>query len=116
MNISMLEVTMPVMHAVTVSSETLTAELSDGRTLTVPLDWFPRLIHATPAERSNWRLIGRGTGVHWPDLDEDISIEALIAGRGSTESQASFQRWLEAKSSGKPQTLDALHLESTSQS
>ncbi len=114
MNILTLEVTVPVMHAVTVSSETLTAELSDGRTLTVPLDWFPRLIHATPAERSNWRLIGRGAGVHWPDLDEDISIEALIAGHGSAESQASLQRWLQAKRSGKPHTLDALHLEKTS--
>ena len=84
--------------------DTLTIELSDGRTLSVPLDWFPRLAHATAEERDNWRLIGRGAGIHWPDLDEDISIEDLIAGRRSAESQESFQRWLEARPSDRPRT------------
>jgi hypothetical protein len=66
----------------------------DGRTLTVPLAWYPRLAHGRPEERANWRLIGRGEGIHWPDLDEDISVDGLLAGRRSGESQASLARWL----------------------
>jgi hypothetical protein len=72
----------------------LTLELSDGRTLAVPVVWYPRLLHGTPAERGRWRLIGRGEGVHWPDLDEDVSVEGLLAGRPSAESQRSLARWL----------------------
>ncbi len=83
---------------VTVGDEALTVELSDGRTISVPLAWFPRLAHGTPAERTNWRLIGGGSGIHWPDLDEDISVESLLAGRRSGETQASLRRWLEARS------------------
>jgi hypothetical protein len=60
-----------------INGDTLTVDLADGRTISVPLTWFPRLSHATPEERANWQLIGRGTGIHWPDLDEDISIESL---------------------------------------
>lgn len=78
-----------------VTDQALTLELSDGRTLSVPLPWFPRLMNATPAERNRWRLIGRGEGIHWTDLDEDISVEDLLAGRRSGESQRSLQRWLE---------------------
>ena len=78
---STLEVSVPEAETVRVSGDTLTAELSDGRTISVPLDWYPRLTHATPEERDNWRLIGGGEGIHWPDLDEDISVEGLIAGR-----------------------------------
>ena len=74
--------------------DTLTVELSDGRSLAVPLAWFPRLLHATPDERGHWRLAGGGEGLHWPDVDEDISVESLIAGRPSGESAASLQRWL----------------------
>ena len=107
MGVSTLEVSVPEAETVTLSSDTLTAELSDGRTISVPLDWYPRLTHATPEERDNWRLIGGGEGIHWPDLDEDISVEGLIAGRPSAESQKSFQRWLEAKRDGRPLTLDA---------
>ena len=70
-----------------ISVDKLTVELSDGRSISVPLDWFPRLAHATPSERGNWRLIGEGEGVNWPDLDEDISVEGLIAGRPSAESK-----------------------------
>ena len=77
-----------------VTEDTLQAELSDGRTISVPLVWYPRLVHATQAERDNWELIGEGQGFHWPDLDEDISIEGLIAGRPSGESQRSFEDWL----------------------
>ena len=67
--------------------EALTVELSDGRTISVLLAWFPRLAHGTPAERASWRLIGGGTGIHWPGLDEDISVESLLTGRRSGESQ-----------------------------
>jgi hypothetical protein len=72
-------------------------DLSDGRTLTAPLAWYPRLLHGTARERRRWRLIGGGEGVHWPDLDEDLSVEGLLAGRPSAESQASFKRWLEGR-------------------
>ena len=84
----------PVATDVTVRDEMLTLELSDGRVLAVPLVWYPRLWHGSPAERDRWRLIGRGEGVHWPDLDEDLSVEGLLAGRASAESQQSLQRWL----------------------
>ena len=82
---------------VTVSDEALAVELDDGRALSVPLAWYPRLLHGTAAERARWRLIGRGEGIHWPDLDEDISVEGILAGRPSAESQASLKRWLESR-------------------
>jgi hypothetical protein len=84
-------------RSVTVTSNTLSVELSDGRGVSVPLGWFPRLIHATPEERERWELIGGGSGIHGPDLDEDISLEGLLAGRSSAESQQSFGRWLKAR-------------------
>ncbi|QEH34906.1 hypothetical protein OJF2_34510 [Aquisphaera giovannonii] len=80
-----------------VTEDTLSVELSDGRSIAAPLAWYPRLLHGTPQERSRWRLIGQGRGIHWPDLDEDISVEALLAGRPSGESHASFKRWLEQR-------------------
>jgi hypothetical protein len=83
---------------VSVTDDTLTVDLTDGRTLSVPLTWYPRLWHSTPEERQHWRLIGDGVGIHWPDLDEDISIEGLLLGRRSGESQRSLQRWLEQRS------------------
>ena len=88
-----------------VTEDTLAAELSDGSTISVPLSWHPRLVHATPGERSNWELIGGGQGIHWPDLDEDISIEGLLAGRKSGEGHRSFQQWLEARREGRGLTL-----------
>jgi hypothetical protein len=84
----------PVAQAVQLSADTLTVDLSDGRSIAVPLAWYPRLANSTMAERSNWRLIGRGEGIHWPDLDEDISVDNLLAGARSGESQRSFKRWL----------------------
>lgn len=72
---------------------TLAVDLVDGRCITVPIDWFPRLAEGSPAERSNWELTGAGTGIHWPDLDEDISIEGLLAGHRSMESEASLEKW-----------------------
>jgi hypothetical protein len=84
-------------HNVNVSDDALAVDLADGRTITVPLAWFPRLAHGTPAERANWRLIGSGEGIHWPDLDEDISVDSLLAGRRSGEAQESLRRWLQAR-------------------
>ena len=98
----------PDASRIDVSDDTLTADLSDGRTIAVPIDWFPRLVHATQSERSNWRLVGGGEGIHWPDLDEDISVEGLLAGRKSGESRSSFKRWLEAKRAGRGLTLPDL--------
>lgn len=86
----------------TVTDDTLTVDLSDGRSLSVPLDWFPRLVHATSAERKRWRLIGRGRGIHWDLLDEDISIDNLLAGKPSGESQASFEKWLSTRRGTRP--------------
>jgi len=82
---------------VMVGEDNLVVELSDGRTITVPVAWFPRLLHGTPSERSNWRLIGSGEGIHWPDLDEDISVASLLAGRRSIETGDSLRRWLGAR-------------------
>jgi hypothetical protein len=87
-------------ETVTTSDDALTVELSDGRTISVPLAWYPRVLHGTPEERSNWRLIGGGVGIHWPALDEDISVENLLAGRASGESQRSLKRWLEQRGPG----------------
>jgi hypothetical protein len=79
---------------VRVTKDTLAIDLSDGRTIAVPLAWYPRLVHARGKERSNWRLIGGGRGIHWSDLDEDISVANLLAGEPSGESQQSFKKWL----------------------
>jgi hypothetical protein len=89
----------PLAVGLSVTEDTLTVELVDGRSIAVPLAWYPRLLHATAAERNDWRLIARGEGVHWSALDEDIGVEALLAGRPSAESQASLQRWLSARHS-----------------
>ena len=94
MSTSAIEMEVPFAENVTVSDDTLRVDLSDGRSISVPLGWYPRLLRATPAERKRWRLIGRGLGIHWEDLDEDISIEGLLAGKPSGESQASFSKWL----------------------
>jgi hypothetical protein len=83
---------------VQVSDDTLTVELADGRVLSVPIAWYPRLSHGTATERTNWRLNGAGHGIHWPELDEDISVENLLAGKPSGESQSSFKKWLESRS------------------
>ena len=82
---------------VRVTADTLSVELSDGRTITAPLAWFPRLLHGTAKERNRWRFIGRGEGIHWPDLDEDISIEGVVLGKPSGESQPSLACWLEKR-------------------
>jgi hypothetical protein len=86
-------------QSVMVTDDTLAVDLADGRTISVPLAWYPRLLHGTSEERNNWRFIGDKEGIHWSDLDEDISIENLLVGRASGESQNSFKRWLEKRAS-----------------
>ena len=90
-------------QAVDITDDTLTVDLSDGRTISVPLGWYPRLLNGTSPERKNWRLIGQGQGIHWPDLDEDISIESIILGKPSGENHQSFKKWQEGRiTSPKP--------------
>ncbi len=81
-------------QSITVTNDALCVDLSDGRSVSVPLAWYPRLLHGTPKERNNWRLIGNGEGIHWLDLDEDLSVEGLVLGRPSGESQRSLKAWL----------------------
>ncbi len=97
MSSSIVDTQFPFATHVHVSDDALTVELSDGRLIAVPLAWFPRLGYGSQRERSNWRFIAGGRGVHWPDLDEDISIENLLAGKPSGESQISFKKWLETR-------------------
>lgn len=80
-----------------VSDEKLVVGLDDGRTISTPLAWYPRLVHATEQERNNFRMVGRGSGIHWPDLDEDVSIEAMLLGRPSGEGPESLKWWLQAR-------------------
>lgn len=97
MNTLMTELRETVAENVTVTKDTLALELADGRTVAAPLAWYPRLMHGTAKERANWRLIGGGEGIHWPDLDEDISVENVLLGHHSGESRRSFKQWLAAR-------------------
>ena len=99
MNISAVEIEIPLARSVRVTSDTLHVDLSDGRTISVPVGWYPRLTHANADERKAWRLIAQGQGIHWDSIDEDISVEGLLAGRTSGESQSSFKRWLDSRQS-----------------
>ena len=83
--------------AVSFSEDAMTVLLDDGRTISVPLAWYPRLLAGTPEERMNFELIGDGEGIHWPDLDEDISVEGIVAGRRSAESASSLARWMSGR-------------------
>jgi hypothetical protein len=84
-------------QAVQVTDDGLKVPLSDGRTISVPLVRYPRRVHGTESERNKWEFNGGGTGIHWADLDEDISVEGLILGWPSGESQWSLQRWQEQR-------------------
>jgi hypothetical protein len=84
-------------ESISFSEDSMTVQLDDGRALSIPLAWYPRLLHGTRQEREKFELIGDGEGIHWPDLDEDISVEGLLAGRRSAESDASLARWLEKR-------------------
>ena len=104
MSTLLTEIQVAKAQQVTVTDDSLTVDLTDGRTISAPLAWYPRLVHGTLQERNNWRLIGDGEGIHWPDLDEDLSVEGLLLGRPSGESQRSFQRWLDERSQRNKQS------------
>ncbi|HEY7120228.1 MAG TPA: DUF2442 domain-containing protein [Tepidisphaeraceae bacterium] len=88
----------PEAVAVRVTNDTLAVDLADGRTISVPIDWYPRLVHGTARERDNFEI--GPLGIHWPDLDEDVSIAGLLAGRASGETPTSLKRWLDGRSGG----------------
>lgn len=90
---------LPDAIGVDVAGNALSVELSDGRTISVPVDWYPRLAHATEKERANWRIIGRGQGIHWEDVNEDVSVRDLLLGKRSEESRASLMKWLNGRPS-----------------
>ncbi len=94
----------PVAVKVHVSVDQLDVELADGRQVLIPLVWYPRLLNATKAERRNWRLLGGGYAIEWPDLDEHIGVEGLLAGRASGESAVSLKRWLASRKQTKKPT------------
>ncbi len=94
MSFSTVEIREALATRVEVTEDTLSVELADGRTIAAPLAWYPRLTHATAEERNSWRLIAGGRGIHWPAVDEDVSVANLLAGQPSAESQASFKKWL----------------------
>jgi hypothetical protein len=97
MSISMIELTIEKAVNVSFSEDTITVDLNDGRTISVPINWYPRLYYSTISERNNWRFIGEGEGIHWDDLDEDISIRNLILGQPSGESNKSLNQWLDKR-------------------
>lgn len=92
--------TQPVAIDVEVTEDELMVRLADGRRIIVPLVWYPRLFYASPEERQNWRLLGGGYAIEWPDLDEHIGVEGLLVGRRSGESQESLRRWLVSRRIG----------------
>lgn len=94
LTIDVLDIDIPTIRSIEITDDTLSVDLSDGRTISVPLAWYPRLLHGSIEERQDWRLIGGGEGIHWVQLDEDISVKNIILGQPSGESQKSFQRWL----------------------
>ena len=84
-------------QSVVVSEDSLTIDLVDGRTIAIPLVWYPRLWHATVGEREGFEIFGDGAYIHWPDLDEDLMVASLLLGRRSGESPQSLKKWLEAR-------------------
>ncbi len=97
MDFSRTKIAIPKAQQVRVAEDSLIVDLDDGRTISVPIVWYPRLLHGTTEERNNWRFVGGGEGIHWPDLDEDISVEGLLIGGPSMESSASLKRWLQQR-------------------
>ena len=91
---------LPRIINITVDDTSLSVDLEDGRTVTVPIGWYPRLVHGTATERAFFHLSGAGYGIHWPDLDEDVGIEGLLLGKKSSENHASLGRWIEKRRDG----------------
>ena len=102
---AVMTLTLPRIVGVTVTDDTVSVDLEDGRTIAVPIGWYPRLAHGTPTERANSQISGAGYGIHWPELDEDVGIEGLLVGKPSTESAASFKRWLQQRKARQPQEI-----------
>ena len=90
-------ISVPRIMNVSIDDEQLTLSLEDGRVVSVPLSWYPRLCYGSPQERQHFQISGAGFGIHWPDLDEDIGVEGILLGKKSMESQASFQQWIEKR-------------------
>jgi Protein of unknown function (DUF2442) len=96
-------VTLAKVLRVEITDDTLSIDIEDDRSVSVPIGWYPRLANGTPAERANLQISGAGYGVHWPDLDEDIGVEGLLLGKHSSESPSSFERWLQRRREKLPQ-------------
>ncbi len=94
---AVVTLTLPRIVSLSVTDDTLSVDLEDGRTISVPISWYPRLAYGTPEERAHFQISGAGYGIHWPDLDEDIGVEGLLLGKKSTEGPASFARWLQRR-------------------
>ncbi len=97
MSISVFEVDRPLAQSALLTEETISVDLVDGRTISAPLAWYPRLAHGTPTERDSWRFVGRGEGIHSPDLDEKRSVTTILSGKPSGKSRQSFKKWLEER-------------------
>lgn len=97
MNTLVVELQNARARSVQVTEEALIVELADGRTISVPLAWYPRLWYGTSKERENFEIIGEGEYIHWPDLDEDLSVIGILTGRKPKENPDSFKKWLAAR-------------------
>ena len=100
LRIETTETEMPTATDVEIAADRVTAYLSDGRAISVPLAWYPRLDHAAPEERNSWELRDGGQRIQWPDLEEEISVEGMLAGQPLGEKKRSFREWLEAVKAG----------------
>lgn len=98
MNSVTIYINSPRIIAFSISNDTLSIDLEDGRSLSVPISWFPRLAYGSEVERGNAYISGAGYGLHWPDLDEDLSVVGLLTGKKSGESPESLQNWLKSRS------------------
>ena len=98
---AVVTLTLPRIVSVMVTDDTVSVDLEDGRTIAVPIGWYPRLAHGTLAERTNFQISGAGYSIHWPELDEDITVEGLLAGRRSGETPQSLKRWLSLRVSAR---------------
>lgn len=95
-----------MLTSASVTNNTLTVSIADGRTISVPINWYPRLVYGTPQERANYQISGAGYGLHWPDLDEDIGLEGLLLGKRPTESTVSFEKWLTRRATQKSRSAE----------